>query len=75
MKKSITVQIPEEKLSAIEMYLEQKNMTLAAELDKQVEQIYAKVVPQNVREFIELTSKQQIRGPRRSVESSQKPEQ
>ena len=75
MKRSITVQIPEEKLSAIEMYLEQKNTTLAAELDKQVEQIYAKVVPQNVREYIELTAKQQIRRPRRSVESSLKPEQ
>ena len=75
MKRSITVQIPEEKLSAIEMYLEQKNTTLAAELDKQVEQIYTKVVPQNVREYIELTAKQQIRRTRRSVESSPKPEQ
>lgn len=75
MKRSITIQIPEEKLSAIEMYLEQKNTTLAAELDKQVEQIYAKVVPQNVREYIELTSKQTVRRPRRSFESSTKPEQ
>ena len=75
MKRSITVQIPEEKLSAIEMYLEQKNTTLAAELDKQVEQIYSKVVPQNVREYIELTAKQQIRRPRRLIESSPKPEQ
>ena len=75
MKKSITVQIQEEKLSAIEMYLEQKNTTLAAELDKQVEQIYAKVVPQNVREYIELTAKQQIRRPRKSVDSTSKPEQ
>lgn len=75
MKRSITVQIPEEKLSAIEMYLEQKNTTLATELDKQVEQIYAKVVPQNVREYIELTSKQTVRRPRRSFESSTKPKQ
>ena len=75
MKRSITIQIPEEKLSAIEMYLEQKNTTLAAELDKQVEQIYTKVVPQNVREYIELTSKQTVRRPRRSFESSTKPEQ
>ena len=75
MKRSITVQIPEEKLSAIEMYLEQKNTTLAAELDKQVEQIYTKVVPQNVREYIELTAKQQIRMPRRSVDSTPKPEE
>lgn len=75
MKRSITVQIPEEKLSAIEMYLEQKNTTLAAELDKQVEQIYTKVVPQNVREYIELIAKQQIRRPRRSVDSTPKPEE
>ena len=34
MKKSISVQLSEEKLSAIEMYLEQKNTTLTAELDK-----------------------------------------
>ena len=75
MKRSITVQIPEEKMSAIEMYLEQKNTTLAAELDKQVEQIYSKVVPQNVREYIELTSKQTVRRPRRSFECSTKPEE
>ena len=75
MKRSITVQIPEEKLSAIEMYLEQKNTTLAAELDKQVEQIYTKVVPQNVREYIELTAKQQIRRPRRSIVTGPKPEE
>ena len=75
MKRSITVQIPEEKLSAIEMYLEQKNTTLAAELDKQVEQIYTKVVPRNVREYIELTAKQQIRRPRRSIITGPKPEE
>ncbi len=75
MKRSITVQIPEEKLSAIEMYLEQKNTTLAAELNKQVEQIYTKVVPQNVREYIELTAKQQIRRPRKSIITGPKPEE
>ena len=52
MKKTITVSINEEKLSAIEMYLGQKDTTLAAELDKYVEQTYTKVVPQNVRDFI-----------------------
>lgn len=54
MKKTITVSINEEKLSAIEMYLGQKDTTLAAELDKFVEQTYTKVVPQNVRDFIEM---------------------
>ncbi len=54
MKKTITVSINEEKLSAIEMYLNQKDTTLAAELDKFVEQTYTKVVPQNVRDFIDM---------------------
>ena len=54
MKKTITVGVNEEKLSAIEMYLSQKDTTLAAELDKFVEQTYTKVVPQNVRDFIDM---------------------
>jgi hypothetical protein len=56
MKKSVSVSISEEKFSAIEMYLEQKNTTLATELDKYVEQIYSKNVPQNVRDFIDMMS-------------------
>lgn len=56
MKKSVTVAVNEEKLSAIEMYLEQKNTTLAAELDKYVNQLYGKIVPQNVRDFIDMMS-------------------
>lgn len=39
MKKSISVSVNEEKLSAIEMYLEQKITTLAAELDKYADQL------------------------------------
>ena len=54
MKKSVTVNVNEKKLSAIEMYLEQKNTTLAAELEKYVDQLYGKVVPQNVRDFIDM---------------------
>ena len=54
MKKTITVSVNEEKLSAIEMYLGQKDTTLVAELDKFVEQTYTKVVPQNVRDFIDM---------------------
>lgn len=56
MKKSVTIAVNDEKLSAIEMYLEQKNTTLAAELDKYVDQLYGKIVPQNVRDFIDMMS-------------------
>ena len=60
MKRSVTVNVNEEKLSAIEMYLEQKSTTLAAELDKYIEQLYSKVVPQNVRDYIEMTSAKRL---------------
>jgi len=56
LKKSISISVNEEKLSAIEMYLEQKNTTLAAELEKYADQLYGKVVPQNVRDFIDMMS-------------------
>lgn len=39
MKKSVTVSVSEERLSAIGMYLEQKNTTLEGELDKYIEQL------------------------------------
>ena len=72
MKKTISVQISEEKLSAIEMYLEQKNTTLVAEMDKYVEQLYGKVVPQVVRDYIEKMSRQQKPRARRSAQSEDK---
>ena len=54
MKKNVTIAIHEEKLSALEMYLPQKNTTLTAELDRFVEQLYSRAVPQNVRDFIDM---------------------
>lgn len=56
MKKSVTVSVDSEKLSAMEMYLWQKNMKLSEKLEKFAEQLYQKYVPSNVREFIELTT-------------------
>ena len=68
MKKLVSVSVSEEKLSAIEMYLEQKNTTLSAELEKYVEQIYSKNVPQNVRDFIDMMSaKKPARKPKSSA--------
>jgi len=54
MKKQISVSVESEKFSALTMYLEQKNMHLTEEMDKCIENLYQKNVPQNVREFIEL---------------------
>ena len=78
MKKSVTVSVSEERLSAIGMYLEQKNTTLAAELDKYIEQLYLKTVPQHVRDYIDMMSaKKPVRRMRNtlSAESEKKSEQ
>ena len=59
MKKNITITMENDKLSALRMYSEQKGVTVEEELTKYAEQLYAKVVPQNVREYIDMMSKQQ----------------
>ena len=59
MKKSITITMDNEKLSALKMYTEQKGTTVEEELMRFAEQMYAKTVPQNVRDFIDMMSKQQ----------------
>ena len=56
MKDKIILSMSEEKLSALEMYLAQRSTTLTTEIDKYAEQLYSKTVPQNVREYIEMTS-------------------
>lgn len=56
MKDKIILSMSDEKLSALEMYLAQRNTTLTAEIDKYAEQLYSKNVPQNVRKYIEMTS-------------------
>ena len=55
MKKNITIQINDQKLSALSMYLKQKDTSLSDELSKYAEQLYMKNVPTNVREYIEMS--------------------
>ncbi len=78
MKKSVNVSVDAEKLTALEMYLGQKNLKLSDELEKFSEQLYQKYVPSNVREFIELTAAKKL--PRKAkndalAESENQPEQ
>ena len=57
MKKiSISVSYEEEKLSALKLYLEQRDSQVEAELTKALDALYAKNVPAGVREFIDLRS-------------------
>ena len=70
MKKSVAITISDEKLAALEMYLEQKNIKLSDEIDKCIDGLYQKNVPQNVRDFIEMKSEKK---PARSRETPRLP--
>ena len=60
MKKSVAITISDERLAALEMYLEQKNIKLSDEIDKCIDGLYQKNVPQNVRNFIEMKSEKKV---------------
>ena len=47
MKKSVAITISDERLAALEMYLEQKNIKLSDEIDKCIDGLYQKNVPSN----------------------------
>lgn len=55
-KTSITISFDEERLSALKMYLEQKNMKVEDELEKALESLYTKNVPAGVRDFLDMKS-------------------
>lgn len=57
MKKiSVSISFDEEKLSALKMYLAQKDLNVESELERSLDALYVKNVPTGVREFIEMKS-------------------
>ena len=66
MKMVLHIELSPEKLTAIEIALQQKNSTLQAEMQKYVEQLYIKIVAQAVKDFIdakaELTKRVKVSG-------------
>lgn len=67
-KATITLSYDEEKLSALKLYLGQKEQSLEAELTAAVENLYLKTVPANVRDFIDLRA-----GIEKTAERKKKP--
>lgn len=68
MKNTITITLEAEKLSALTMYMKQKNTSAEEELEKYAEQLYQKNVPQNVRDFIDMMSGQSDQKPKKRSE-------
>jgi len=57
-KSSISIMYDDEKLSAIKSYMSQRDLDFKEELEKSVDSLYAKYVPANVREFIDMKGSQ-----------------
>lgn len=55
-KESITIQMEAEKLRAVKRYMEKKDADLEQELYDQLQKLYEKYVPANVREYIDESS-------------------
>lgn len=53
-KTSVSIMYEDEKLNAVKMYMEQRDLDFKEELEKLVDSLYAKYVPANVREFIDM---------------------
>ncbi|MBR0342214.1 MAG: hypothetical protein IJH64_08215 [Oscillospiraceae bacterium] len=59
MKKAgISIFYNDEKLSAVKMYMKQKDLDIKSELERTIDGMYAKYVPSNVREFIDMKAVQ-----------------
>lgn len=59
MKNMVTISLDDKKVQALKMYLSEKKTSLDEQLSNYAEQLYGKIVPQNVRDFIDMTAKQQ----------------
>jgi len=59
MKNTVTITLDDKKVQALKMYLSEKKTSLDEQLSNYAEQLYGKIVPQNVRDFIDMTARQQ----------------
>ena len=71
MKKCIMVGYEEEKLLALRMYAEQKGVSIEDELAQAAENLYQKIVPGNVKAFLDMKTGGQKPGKKpREISSS-----
>ncbi len=59
MKNTVVIALDDKKVQALKMYLSEKKTSLDEQLSNYADQLYGKIVPQNVRDFIDMTAKQQ----------------
>lgn len=59
-KETIAISLEAEKLRAIKKYMEKKDADLQAEMADQLQKLYEKYVPANVREYIDEREEDEI---------------
>lgn len=67
MKNTVTITLEDKKVTALKMYLNHKNSSLDEEISKYAEQLYNRIVPQNVRDYIDMEEKEQSAAKPKSV--------
>ena len=60
-KETIAISLEAEKLRAIKKYMEKKEADLQAEMADQLQKLYEKYVPANVREYIDEREDEEIK--------------
>ncbi len=72
-KDTITVSLEAEKLRAIKKYMEKKDASLQDEMADQLQKLYEKYVPANVREYIDEREEEENKPmkPKKGVNTSQ----
>ena len=70
-KDTISISLEAEKLRAIKKYMEKKEIDVQDELAEQLQKLYEKHVPANVREYIDEKQEEEIKAkkPNKSVKS------
>ena len=58
-KENISIAYDSEKLSAVKVYMEQRDTDLKSEMEKSLDALYTKYVPDNVREYLDMKSSAQ----------------
>ena len=74
-KDTITIPYDEEKLAALRLYLEQKGQSVEQEMISAMDALYAKAVPGNVREFLDLRSGMEVKSAEKRRRSRPQAEQ
>ncbi len=74
MKKDVVrISVDAEKLRAVKRYMEKKEVDLEDELAEQLQKLYEKHVPINVREYIDEKQEEEIKAkrPKKSVKANE----